>query len=138
MQRVNRPKGGHINVWLRWLPVSVHKQLDCLVRHVQSDWRRLPLSHLVTRYLGDASSTLPEPKTSGISRGEYGLRALAMDDRPVPEADAARIAALAQEDVDRYFPGIPSSRLLLMQPWIRGMLKWISWFLKFLVVLEAY
>jgi hypothetical protein len=36
-----------------------------------------------------------------MPRGEYGLRALMLDDRPVPEADAARIAALAKEDVDR-------------------------------------
>jgi hypothetical protein len=36
-----------------------------------------------------------------MSSGAYGLRALALDDRTVPEADAGRIAALAREDVDR-------------------------------------
>ncbi|XP_062014228.1 mitochondrial fission protein ELM1-like [Rosa rugosa] len=31
MQRVTRPRGG-LNEWLHWLPVSVHKKLDCVVR----------------------------------------------------------------------------------------------------------
>ena len=101
MQRVSRPKGGLINVYLRWLPVPFHKQLDCLLRHIQSDWRRFPLPSVVTRYLTDASQTSSDPRPP-MPRGEYGLRALMLDDRPVPEADAARIAALAKEDVDRY------------------------------------
>lgn len=32
-QRVTRPKGG-INEWLHWLPVSVHKKLDFVLRQL--------------------------------------------------------------------------------------------------------
>lgn len=33
MQRVMRPRGG-INEWLHWLPVSIHKKLDYVVRRL--------------------------------------------------------------------------------------------------------
>lgn len=87
-------------MYLRWLPVPIHKQLDCLLRHIQSDWRRLPVPGL-SRFLGDSRPSSPDSRPP-VPRGEYGLRALTLDDKPVPEADASRIAALALEDVDRY------------------------------------
>lgn len=101
MQRVNRPKGGLLNAYLRWLPVPIHKQLDFLFRHIQSDWRRLPLSSILSRLLGDSGSSSLETRPAQ-PRVDYGLRALTLDDKPVPEADASRIAALALEDIDRY------------------------------------
>lgn len=99
---MNRPNGGHINAYLRWLPVPIHKQLDCLLRHIQSDWRLLPLPSILSRYLRDSRPSSPDTRPPA-PRGEHGLRALTFDDKPVPEADASRIAALALEDVDRYF-----------------------------------
>lgn len=33
MQRVTRPRGG-INKWLHWLPVSVHKRVDYLIKRM--------------------------------------------------------------------------------------------------------
>lgn len=89
-------------MYLRWLPVPIHKQLDCLLRHIQSDWRRLPLPGLLSRFLGDSRPSSPDSRPP-TPRGEYGLRALTLDEKPFPEADAGRIAALALEDVDRYF-----------------------------------
>lgn len=103
LHRVSRPKGGPINVYLRWLPVPIHKQLDCLLRHIMSDWRRLPVPGFLSRFLGDSRPSSPDLRPS-VPRGEYGLRALTLDDKPVPEADAGRIAALALEDVDRDGP----------------------------------
>lgn len=103
LHRVNRPKGGLLNAYLRWLPVPIHKQLDFLFRHIQSDWRRLPLSSILSRLLGDSGSSSLETRPAQ-PRVDYGLRALTLDDKPVPEADASRIAALALEDIDRDGP----------------------------------
>lgn len=80
--------------------MPIHKQLDCVLRHIQSDWRRLPLPGLLSRYLGESIPISPDSRPS-ITR-EYGLRALTSDDQRIPEADAGRIAALAREDIDRY------------------------------------
>lgn len=38
LYRVTRPRGG-INEWLHWLPVSLHKKLDVLLRRICSDIR---------------------------------------------------------------------------------------------------
>lgn len=33
MQRVTRPRGG-INKWLHWLPVSLHRKVDYVIRQI--------------------------------------------------------------------------------------------------------
>lgn len=38
-QRVMRPRGG-INEWLHWLPISVHKKLDLLIKKIFGDSSR--------------------------------------------------------------------------------------------------
>ncbi|KAF9618144.1 hypothetical protein IFM89_000547, partial [Coptis chinensis] len=38
MQRVTRPRGG-INDWFHWLPVSLHKKLDYIMRRIYGDSR---------------------------------------------------------------------------------------------------
>lgn len=38
LYRVTRPRGG-INEWLHWLPVSLHKKLNFLLRRICSDIR---------------------------------------------------------------------------------------------------
>lgn len=35
MQRVTRPRGG-INEWLHWLPVSLHKKVNYIIRQIYS------------------------------------------------------------------------------------------------------
>jgi hypothetical protein len=82
VQRVTRPRGGY-NEWLRWLPVSVHKRLVYLIRHICAD---LPL---INRFRGKqlAPFTLAQ-RTSA-------------DSISVPEADARQIAAMAREITDK-------------------------------------
>lgn len=99
-QHVRRPKGG-LNFWLRWLPVPVHKKVNYLLQHVQANWLRVPLSRLLKGNDVEPRPSSAERQSPLMSSGAYGLRALALDDRTVPEADAGRIAALAREDVDR-------------------------------------
>lgn len=83
--RVTRPRGGY-NEWLRWLPVSVHKRLDYLIRNICAD---LPL---INRFRGKqlAPFTLAQ-RTSA-------------DSISVPEADARQIAAMAREITDKEGP----------------------------------
>jgi hypothetical protein len=38
MQRVTRPRG-EINEWLHWLPVSLHKKLEFLMRRICGESR---------------------------------------------------------------------------------------------------
>ncbi|KAE8691067.1 Mitochondrial fission protein ELM1 [Hibiscus syriacus] len=45
LYRVTRPRGG-INGWLHWLPVSVHKKLDYLIRLIQIYSRQRNYGHL--------------------------------------------------------------------------------------------
>ncbi|KAH9568379.1 hypothetical protein CY35_03G073800 [Sphagnum magellanicum] len=103
IHHVRRPKGG-LNFWLRWLPVPVHKKVNYLLQHVQANWLRVPLSRLLKGNDMEARPSSAERQSPLMSSGAYGLRALALDDRTVPEADAGRIAALAREDVDREGP----------------------------------
>ncbi|CAK9221605.1 unnamed protein product [Sphagnum troendelagicum] len=103
IHHVRRPKGG-LNFWLRWLPVPVHKKVDYLLQHVQANWLRVPLSRLLKGNDVEPRPSSAERQSPLMSSGAYGLRARALDDRTVPEADAGRIAALAREDVDREGP----------------------------------
>lgn len=36
MQRVTRPRGG-VNQWLRWLPLSFHRNLDYIIKRFIAD-----------------------------------------------------------------------------------------------------
>lgn len=75
--------------------------MDFVLRHIQSNWRRLPLPGILSQLLGDSDPLSPDSKPP-VPRKGHGLHALIMDEKPVPEADAYRIAALALEDLDRY------------------------------------
>lgn len=103
LHRVNRPNGGFIDIHLRWLSVPIHKKVDFVLRHIQSNWRRLPLPGILSQLLGDSDPLSPDSKPP-VPRKGHGLHALIMDEKPVPEADAYRIAALALEDLDREGP----------------------------------
>jgi len=46
LQRVTRPQGG-INRWFKWLPVSIHKKLDSVIRKFCGNSRFLSLNHNV-------------------------------------------------------------------------------------------
>jgi hypothetical protein len=48
-QRVTRPRGG-INRWFKWLPVSIHKKLDSVVRKICGNSRFQSLNHNIGRY----------------------------------------------------------------------------------------
>lgn len=85
LQRVYRPRGGY-NLWLRWLPVQVHKRLDTILKHLQADWRRLPLVFRGAKSK-DTSQNV-EDETTPATKTHV-------------EADAARIAAMAKDEFDR-------------------------------------
>ncbi|KAL2620463.1 hypothetical protein R1flu_000668 [Riccia fluitans] len=103
LHRVTRPKGGY-NYWLRWLPVPVHQNLDAVLKHIWSDWRRVSLSYLVKGHEGEVNSVHEHFDSPMSSRGTTALRALSQEGRTTPEADAANIAAIAMEDLDREGP----------------------------------
>ncbi|XP_015880310.3 mitochondrial fission protein ELM1 [Ziziphus jujuba] len=71
--RISRPRGG-INEWLHWLPVSLHKKFERIVRRIRGLNRVQPLSHGI----------------NGLS--------------DVLEADAKQIANMARETFDRDGP----------------------------------
>lgn len=73
MQRVTRPKGG-INEWLHWLPVSVHKKLDCVMRKM----------FILLIYRGKRVGSLPTENGGGL-----GLKC-------VLEADVQEIVTMAR------------------------------------------
>lgn len=78
MQRVTRPRGG-INEWLHWLPVSLHKKLDYIIR-------QLLLLAVRQRKL------MPVPMENG---GSVGLSS-------VLEADVKQIVTMASETYEKY------------------------------------
>ncbi|XP_012074404.1 mitochondrial fission protein ELM1 isoform X2 [Jatropha curcas] len=81
--RVIRPRGG-INRWLRWLPVSVHKSVDYLIRSIYGD---------NFKYEGNANGQKMVPS----STERTGL----LD---ILEADAKRIARMARDTFDENGP----------------------------------
>lgn len=78
MQRVTRPKGG-MNEWLHWLPVSLHKKLDYIVRQIC----------VLLIYRGQ--KTLPLPTENG---GSAGLKC-------VLEADVQQIVTMARQTFEK-------------------------------------
>lgn len=82
MQRVIRPRGG-VNEWLRWLPVSLHKRLDYIIRRLFGD------PHSPTTPRGNKLFPLPAENW-----GSAGLSSIL-------EADAKQIATMARETFEK-------------------------------------
>ena len=76
-----RPRGA-VNEWLHWLPVSVHKKVDNVIRKICDDSRCI-LGKKVMPVLVE---------NDGKNAGLLG----------VFEADANQIAKMARETFDRY------------------------------------
>ncbi|KAF9615601.1 hypothetical protein IFM89_024695 [Coptis chinensis] len=74
--RVTRPSGG-INDWLHWLPVSLHKKLDYILRRIYGD-SRFP-------FAVGKNKLVPLPFENGYGAGLSALL----------EADAKQIARMA-------------------------------------------
>jgi len=78
-QRVTRPKGG-INEWLQWLPVSLHKKIDYIVRMIQGYSQKSQKKKL-----------MPLPSENGVSSGLLS----------VLEADVKQIVNFARETCEK-------------------------------------
>ncbi|KAJ7981195.1 Mitochondrial fission protein ELM1 [Quillaja saponaria] len=85
LYRVSRPKGG-INQWLHWLPVSLHKKIDYVIRHIRS------YSQFQIKSQGNKLTPL-----SSANGGSAGLSV-------VLEADAKQIVNLARETYEKDGP----------------------------------
>ena len=81
-QRVIRPRGG-INEWLRWLPVSLHKMLESVIRRISGD------SQLVESI--QSRRVFPSTAQNG---GGVGLSSIL-------EADVKKIASIAHETFEK-------------------------------------
>ncbi|XP_043712740.1 mitochondrial fission protein ELM1-like [Telopea speciosissima] len=82
--RVTRPRGG-INEWLLWLPVSLHKKLDYIIKRICGDSRFL---------IARARKLVPLAAENG---GISGFST-------VLEADAKQIATIARESFEKDGP----------------------------------
>ncbi|XVE79213.1 hypothetical protein DITRI_Ditri14bG0039500 [Diplodiscus trichospermus] len=82
LYRVTRPRGG-INEWLHWLPVSLHKKLDNLIRLIRIYSRRGKLG--------------PLPLENGGGGSSVGLAS-------VLEADAKQIVTMARQTYEKDGP----------------------------------
>lgn len=82
MQRVSRPKGG-IHEWLHWLPVSLHKKLDYVMRLIFGYSRVLLTSR------GEKLVPLP------LENGSAGLSS-------VLEANVNQIVTMARDTYEKY------------------------------------
>lgn len=84
LYRVNRPRGGY-NRWLSWLPVMLHKKIDSIIKHIQSDLRYL----LFPQYIKE---------TEEVSLQDHNISSY------IPEVDPRKLAAMARQDVEREGP----------------------------------
>ncbi|XP_010543810.1 PREDICTED: mitochondrial fission protein ELM1 isoform X2 [Tarenaya hassleriana] len=80
LYRVTRPRGG-INRWLQWLPISLHKRLDCVIGKIRAG------------FANKAKDTIVY--ADGRSGGMLGV---------FPEADEKQIAAMARSTFDKNGP----------------------------------
>lgn len=78
-----RPRGG-INEWLHWLPVSLHKKLDYVVRQI------CVYSHVLFTSGGKKIASLPSINCSSV-----GLSS-------VLEADVKQIVSMAHKTFEKY------------------------------------
>ncbi|KAL2328447.1 hypothetical protein Fmac_021874 [Flemingia macrophylla] len=83
LYRVTRPKGG-INKWLQWLPVSLHKKLDLIVRMIRG-YSQLMLKSQAKKLM---------PSENGVSKGLLA----------VLEADVKQIVSFARETCEKEGP----------------------------------
>ncbi|PON65411.1 Mitochondrial fission protein ELM1-like [Parasponia andersonii] len=85
LYRVTRPRGG-INEWLHWLPVSLHKKLDYILRQIYS------YSKLLLKSRGHRVMSLPSENggTAGLSS--------------ILEADVKQIVNMARETSEKDGP----------------------------------
>ncbi|KAK6944069.1 Mitochondrial fission protein ELM1-like [Dillenia turbinata] len=115
LHRVTRPRGG-FNEWLRWLPVSVHKKLDYVVKQICGN-SRFQVTFKVKR-----PEPLPTVKSSSSNNysntvfskiynccyrtsisGSYVKSGCAAVSH-IPEADAKQIATMARENFEKDGP----------------------------------
>eukprot|EP00249_Psilotum_nudum_P018160 c26667_g1_i1 orf=414-1763(-) len=89
LHRVNRPKGG-VHNWLKWLPLSIHKKIDCIIKYIQFDLKYVAFSHL---FGGKEEAQALKERTAASAIATY-----------VSEADPKKIAAIAHESFDREGP----------------------------------
>ncbi|KAI8524361.1 hypothetical protein RHMOL_Rhmol13G0144800 [Rhododendron molle] len=83
--RVTRPKGG-VNEWLHWLPVSLHKKLDYIIRQIYG------YSRILLAGRGNKLHSLPFE-----NGGSVGLSS-------VLEADVKKIVTMAHETFEKDGP----------------------------------
>ncbi|GFZ20221.1 fission ELM1-like protein [Actinidia rufa] len=83
--RVTRPRGG-VNNWLLWLPVSLHKKLDYIIRQIYG------YSRILLSGRGNKIDSLPS-----VNGGNMGLSS-------VLEADVKEIVAMAHETFEKDGP----------------------------------
>ncbi|GMP88395.1 hypothetical protein CsSME_00040402 [Camellia sinensis var. sinensis] len=85
LYRVTRPRGG-VNEWLHWLPVSLHKKLDYIIRQIYG-YSRISLA-------GRGKKLVSRPIENG---GSVGLSS-------VLEADVKKIVTMAHETFEKDGP----------------------------------
>ncbi|KAI4373602.1 hypothetical protein MLD38_011712 [Melastoma candidum] len=85
LYRVTRPKGG-VNEWLHWLPVSIHKKLEFILRHLYVYTR------LLLKSRGSNEGYVPLENGNGV-----GLST-------VLEADVKKIVNMARETYEKDGP----------------------------------
>ncbi|KAE9452475.1 hypothetical protein C3L33_15620, partial [Rhododendron williamsianum] len=85
VQRVTRPEGG-VNEWLHWLPVSLHKKLDYIIRQMYG------YSRILLAGRGNKLHSLPFE-----NGGSVGLSS-------VLEADVKKIATMAHKTFEKDGP----------------------------------
>ncbi|XP_074289366.1 mitochondrial fission protein ELM1-like [Silene latifolia] len=83
--RVTRPAGG-INEWLHWLPVSLHKKLDCIIRQI------CVYSHFMLSSQRNKIGYMPLANSSSV-----GLSSIL-------DADAKQIVSMAQTTFEKDGP----------------------------------
>ena len=83
MQRVIRPRGG-INEWFHWLPVSLHKKLDYILRQI------CVYSHVL--FASGEKKIASLPSSNGSSVGISSIL----------EADVKQIVGMAHKTFDKY------------------------------------
>ncbi|THG03451.1 hypothetical protein TEA_013969 [Camellia sinensis var. sinensis] len=91
--RVTRPRGG-VNEWLHWLPVSLHKKLDYIIRQIYG-YSRISLA-------GRGKKLVSRPIENG---GSVGLSS-------VLEADVKKIVTMAHETFEKYVLPLLASTIL--------------------------
>ncbi|KAL7173976.1 hypothetical protein ACSBR2_033268 [Camellia fascicularis] len=85
LYRVTRPRGG-LNEWLHWLPVSLHKKLDYIIRQIYG-YSRISVA-------GRGKKVVSRPIENG---GSVGLSS-------VLEADVKKIVTMAHETFEKDGP----------------------------------